>query len=60
MRTDVSIFSVPTGASVTPKKCTPGNKNNIKSLQISPQRKDPIPNQDTKILGTKKDQSIPP
>ena len=60
MRTDVSIFSVSTGATVTPEKRIPIKKNSIKPLTMTPQRKDPIPNQDINMLGTKKDQSLPP
>ena len=32
----------------------------MKSLAMSPPRKDPIPNQDINRLGTKKYQSLPP
>ena len=54
MRTDVSVLSVATGAIVFPEKHIPRKKNNMKSLAMLPQRNDPIPNQDDKILGTKK------
>ena len=60
MRTDVSIFSVSTGATVTPEKRIPIKKKSIKPLTMTPQRKDPIPNQDINMLGTKKDQILPP
>ena len=49
-----------TGASVTPEKLIPRKKKNMKSPEMSPPIKDPIPNQDINMLGTKKDQSIPP
>ena len=32
----------------------------MKSLAMSPPRKDPIPNQDIIMYGTEKDQSLPP
>ena len=60
MLTDVSVFLAETGASATPEKLIPRKKKNIKSLAMSPQRKDPIPNQDIDMLGTEKDQSLPP
>ena len=47
------------GASVTQEKTTPRKKNNMKSLATSPIINDPIQNQDIKMLGTKKYQSIP-
>ena len=60
VRTYVSILSGGTGGSITPEKLIPGKKKNMKSLAMSPPRKDPIPNKDIKILGTEKDQSLPP
>ena len=60
IRTDVSILSVGTGASVTTEKCIPRKKNNIKPLLILPPRKDTIPNKDINRLRTKKHQSLPP
>ena len=47
LRTDISVDSGLTGetrAGVTPEKCSPGKKGNIKSLSTSPTRKDPIVN----------------
>ena len=38
-----------TRASVTPGKRIPKKKKNIKSLNFSPLRKDPIPNHDKKL-----------
>ena len=35
---------VGTGSSVTPEKIIPRKKKNMKSLAMSPPRKDPIPN----------------
>ena len=49
-----------TGASITPEKHIPRKKRNMKSLTISPPRKDPIPNQDINMIRTVKDQNIPP
>ena len=60
MRTDVSFLSVATGASVTPVKRIPRKIREIKSLVMSLQRKDLIPNQDINMLGTKKYQILPP
>ena len=60
IRTDVCIFSGSVGASVTPVKLVTRKKKNMKSLAMSPPRKDPIPNQDINSLGTKKYQSLPP
>ena len=60
MRTDVSIVSVGTGASVTPEKYTPRNKRSMKPTAMLPPRKDPIPNQDINILITKKYQILSP
>ena len=57
LRTDVSVLSGGTGSSVTPEKHIPRKKNNVKSLTLSPPRKDPIPNQDNNMLGTKKTES---
>ena len=54
IRTDVYILSIETGGSVTPEKRIPRKKKNMKSLAMSPPRKDPI------ILGIKKHQSLPP
>ena len=34
IRTDVSVLSVGTGASTTPEKQIPRNKNNMKSLRV--------------------------
>ena len=45
---------------VTPEKCTPRNKINIKSVATSPPRKYPIPNQDKNNVGLKKYQCLPP
>ena len=58
-RTDISVLSGGTGDSVKSLKRIPGKKNNIKSLAMSPQIKDMVTNNDTNILGTKKDQSLP-
>ena len=58
-RTGVSIFFLGTGASVTPGKRNPRRKN-IKSLAMLPPRKDQITNQYINMLGTGKDQSLPP
>ena len=60
IRTDVSIFSGGTGASVTPEKQIPRKKKSMKLPAMSPQRKDPIINQDINILITKKYQILPP
>ena len=60
MRTDLYVISKVTGDSITPGKRIPGNKRNNKSPAMSPQRKDPIPNQDKNTLGIEKDQSLPP
>ena len=60
IQTDVSLLSVVTEASVTPEKRIPRKKNNMKSLSMSPPRKDPIPNQDINILGTEADKILPP
>ena len=60
IRTDVSIFYGRTGAGVNPEKRIIRRKNNMKSLAISPPRKDLIPNQDINMLGTEKYQSLPP
>ena len=43
-----------------PRKRIPRKKKNIKPLATSPPRNDPIPNPDINILGTEKDQSLPP
>ena len=48
-----------TGTSVFPGKRITRKKENMKSLAMLPPRKDPIPNQDINILGTKKYQSLP-
>ena len=45
IRTDVSIFSGGTGASVTPETCITIKKRNMKSYAVSPLKNDPIPNQ---------------
>ena len=58
--TDVSAFSVNTGASTTPEKRIPRNKNSTKSLAMSTPRKSLIPNQNINMIGTKKYQSLPP
>ena len=60
IRTDISIFSEGTGASVTPDKFIPIKKRSMKSIAMLPPRQYPITNQDTNILGTEKDQSLPP
>ena len=57
---DVYYLSIVKGASVNPEKYIPRKKNNMKSLVMSPLRKDPIPNQYINIFSTKKDQSLPP
>ena len=60
--TDISVNSGLTGetrASVTPEKRIPRKKRNIKSLAMSPPRKDPIPNQDKNTLGIQKDKYLP-
>ena len=49
-----------TRASVTPEKRIPRKKRNIKSLAMSPPRKDPIPNKDKNNLDLQKYQSLPP
>ena len=54
IRTNVSVFSVATGASLTPEKRIQGRKKDIKSLAMYPQRKYPIPNQYINMLGTEK------
>ena len=54
IRTDVSVLSVVTWASASLEKHTQRNKKSIQSLATPPQRKDPIPNQDITMLGTKK------
>ena len=59
IRIDVYFLFVGTGSSVTPEK-NPRNKNNMKSIAMSPPRNDPIPNQDMNILINKKYQSLPP
>ena len=41
-------------------KRIPKKKNNIRSLAFSPLRKDPIPNQDKKIIGLDKYQCLTP
>ena len=49
IRTNLSVFNGATGATgaiITPEKIIPRKKRNIKSLAMSPPRKDPIPNQD--------------
>ena len=49
IRTDLSVNNGETGATgaiITPEKIIPRKKSNIKSLAMSPPRKDPIPNQD--------------
>ena len=56
-QTDVYLFSVGTGAIVTPEKRIPRKKSYRISLVILPPRKDSIPNQDINILGTKKSKS---
>ena len=60
IRTDIYILSGGTGASVIPEKYNLRNKKNTKSLEMSPSRKNPIPNQDINRLSTPKYQSIPP
>ena len=52
MPNGVSLL-IETGASVTPEGQTPRKKRNLKSSEISPPRKDPIPNQySTRNAGT--------
>ena len=53
IRCYVSFFSVGTGASVTPENIISRKKNNMKSPEMSPPRKHPIPNQYIKKLSTK-------
>ena len=63
VRTGVYVLSGVTGetrASVTPEKRISRNEIKIKSLDTSPPRKDPIPNQDTNTLGLQKYQCLPP
>ena len=60
MQTDIYVFFIATGASITPEKLIPINKSRIKSIATSPPRKDPIPNQNKNTLGIKKYQSLPP
>ena len=60
IRTNLSVLSGVTGASVSLEKRIPIKKKNMKSLAISPTRKDLIPNQDINILRTKTYQSLPP
>ena len=63
LQNDLSVNSGLTGetrASVTPEKRIPRKKRNIKSLAMSPPRKDPIPNQDINNLGLQKYQYLPP
>ena len=55
MRTDDYIFSVATGASVTPEKRIPGKKKKMKSFAMLPQINDLITNQGINMLGTEKD-----
>ena len=55
MQTDVYIFSGGTEASVTPEKCIPRKKRNMKLPAMLPPRKDPIPNKYINILITEKD-----
>ena len=47
-------------ANVTPEKRIPRNKRNIKSLAMSPRRKDPVPSQEKNDLGLQKYQCLPP
>ena len=57
IRTDISVNYGLTGEtreSVIPEKCIPRKKINIKSLDTSPTRKDPIPNQDKNTSGIQK------
>ena len=60
MRTDISILSGATGASITPGKLITGKKRKLKSLATSPPRKDSVTNQDKNSLWIKKYQSLPP
>ena len=60
IRTGVSIFSGGTGAIVTPKKCIPRNRMNMKPPEMFPPRKYTIPNQDIARLFTEQDPSLPP
>ena len=66
---DTSYLSAATGetclpggtrVSVTPEKHIPKKKKNIKSLALSPLRKNLIKNQDKNILGLNKDQGLTP
>ena len=54
IRTDVPDLSVGTVASLTPEKLIPKKEKSKKPLAISPQRTNPISNQDINMLGTKK------
>ena len=54
IRTDLSVLYGVTGASVTPGKRIPRKKRNMKSLETSPPRKDPIPNKYINTLETEK------
>ena len=49
-----------TTASTTPEKTHPKEEKYIKSLAFFPLRKDPITNQDTKIIGINKYQCLTP
>ena len=60
MQTDVSTFSVGTGASVTPVKRIPIRKSNMKSPTMSSPRKDPIPYQYINRLIKNQYTSLPP
>ena len=63
LQNDLSLNSGLTGetrASVTPEKRIPIKKRNMKSLAMSPPRKDIITNQDTNTLGLQKYQRLPP
>ena len=54
IRSDVSFLYVGTGDSVSQEKRIPRKKKNMKSLAMSPPRKDPIPNQYINRITTKK------
>ena len=62
LRPDISINSGLRGetrVSLTPEKRIPKNKLKIKSLAMSPPKKDSIPNQDKNTLGIQKYQCLP-
>ena len=54
IRSNFYFLSIRTGASVTQEKRIPLNKKNMKSLTMSPRRKDPISNKDIDRLTIKR------